>query len=69
MRLGLSPDKPVAVQQWQGLIAGTGVSFSYKPGLTIYSTVNYAARKFGVGRHCNVNDAKKACPGINSKSI
>ncbi|KHE82993.1 hypothetical protein GE21DRAFT_510 [Neurospora crassa] len=47
VRLGIPDDKPVAVQQWQGLIA-----------------VNYPARSFGIGRHCNVSEAKKLCPDL-----
>ncbi|KAK3949243.1 hypothetical protein QBC32DRAFT_40683 [Pseudoneurospora amorphoporcata] len=47
VRLGIPVDKPVAVQQWQGLIA-----------------VNYPARSFGIGRHCNVSEAKKLCPDL-----
>ncbi|KAF4455312.1 DNA polymerase eta subunit [Fusarium austroafricanum] len=47
VRLGISNDKPLAVQQWQGLIA-----------------VNYPAREFGIGRHCNIEEAKKLCPGL-----
>ncbi|KAI3583101.1 hypothetical protein IWW34DRAFT_816707 [Fusarium oxysporum f. sp. albedinis] len=47
VRLGIPEDKPLAVQQWQGLIA-----------------VNYPAREFGIGRHCNVEEAKKLCPEL-----
>ncbi|KAK3331130.1 hypothetical protein B0H66DRAFT_467727 [Apodospora peruviana] len=47
VRLGISEDQPLAVQQWQGLIA-----------------VNYSARKYGIGRHCNITEAKKLCPGL-----
>ncbi|KAH7029447.1 impB/mucB/samB family protein [Microdochium trichocladiopsis] len=52
VRLGLPDDQPLAVQQWQGLIA-----------------VNYAARKFGIGRHCNVTEAKKLCPGLIAQHV
>ncbi|KAK3337483.1 hypothetical protein B0T19DRAFT_438145 [Cercophora scortea] len=47
IRLGTPEDQPLAVQQWQGLIA-----------------VNYPAREFGIGRHCNVTEAKKLCPKL-----
>ncbi|CAM1501725.1 Fc.00g037090.m01.CDS01 [Cosmosporella sp. VM-42] len=47
VRLGTSEDQPLAVQQWQGLIA-----------------VNYPARKSGIGRHCNIAEAKKLCPDL-----
>ncbi|KAK0612298.1 hypothetical protein B0T17DRAFT_593348 [Bombardia bombarda] len=47
VRLRIPEDQPLAVQQWQGLIA-----------------VNYPARQFGIGRHCNVIEAKKLCPKL-----
>lgn len=47
VRLGVDVDTPLAVQQWQGLIA-----------------INYAARKFGLGRHVTCTEAKKLCPDI-----
>ncbi|KAM7216642.1 hypothetical protein V8F06_007957 [Rhypophila decipiens] len=47
LRLKIPEDKPLAVQQWQGLIA-----------------INYPARKHGIGRHCNVTEAKKLCPDL-----
>ncbi|KAJ4298447.1 DNA-directed DNA polymerase eta rad30 [Collariella sp. IMI 366227] len=47
VRLNVPEDQPLAVQQWQGLIA-----------------VNYPARSFGIGRHCNVTEAKKLCPSL-----
>ncbi|KAL9488199.1 hypothetical protein ACSS6W_000476 [Trichoderma asperelloides] len=47
VRLGIPEDKPLAVQQWQGLIA-----------------VNYPARTWGIGRHCNITEAKKLCPDL-----
>ncbi|KAI9614241.1 hypothetical protein H4Q26_009384 [Puccinia striiformis f. sp. tritici PST-130] len=40
-------DKPLAVQQWRGLIA-----------------VNYPARKFGITRHLDCDEAKKLCPDL-----
>ncbi|RFU81576.1 hypothetical protein TARUN_632 [Trichoderma arundinaceum] len=52
VRLGIPEDKPVAVQQWQGLIA-----------------VNYAARKWGIGRHCNIAEAKKLCPDLIAQHV
>ncbi|KAK2592926.1 DNA-directed DNA polymerase eta rad30 [Conoideocrella luteorostrata] len=52
VRLGLPEDKPLAVQQWQGLIA-----------------VNYAARDCGIGRHCNVVEAKKLCPDLIAQHV
>ncbi|KAK8877090.1 sister chromatid cohesion protein Eso1 [Apiospora arundinis] len=52
VRLGTPEDQPLAVQQWQGLIA-----------------VNYPARKFGIGRHCTVTDAKKMCPQLISQHV
>ncbi|KAI0476422.1 DNA/RNA polymerase [Xylariaceae sp. FL0804] len=52
VRLGIAEDQPLAVQQWQGLIA-----------------VNYPARKFGIGRHCTVTDAKKLCPQLISQHV
>ncbi|KAK2075394.1 hypothetical protein P8C59_009523 [Phyllachora maydis] len=52
VRLGVAEDQPLAVQQWQGLIA-----------------VNYPARKFGIGRHCTVTDAKKLCPDLVSQHV
>ncbi|KAL8383552.1 hypothetical protein RB595_010653 [Gaeumannomyces hyphopodioides] len=47
VRLGIPEDKPLAVQQWQGLIA-----------------VNYPARKFGINRHCPIDEARKLCPEL-----
>ena len=47
VRLGVSAEQPLAVQQWQGLIA-----------------INYPARKFGINRHANISEAKKACPDL-----
>ncbi|PON21505.1 hypothetical protein TGAM01_v209668 [Trichoderma gamsii] len=52
IRLGVTEDKPLAVQQWQGLIA-----------------VNYPARKWGIGRHCNVEEAKKLCPDLIAQHV
>ncbi|KAK7917633.1 sister chromatid cohesion protein eso1 [Apiospora marii] len=52
VRLGTPEDQPLAVQQWQGLIA-----------------VNYPARKFGIGRHCTVTDAKKMCPQLIAQHV
>lgn len=31
--------------------------------------VNYPARKFGIGRHCTVTDAKKMCPQLISQHV
>lgn len=31
--------------------------------------VNYPARKFGIGRHCTVTDAKKLCPDLVSQHV
>lgn len=47
VRLGIDPEKPLVVLQWQALIA-----------------VNYPARKYGISRMDNVNDAKKRCPHL-----
>ncbi|KAI8071667.1 hypothetical protein BC940DRAFT_293396 [Gongronella butleri] len=47
VRLGMSPDQPLAVQQWSNLIA-----------------VNYEARKYGVSRHCDKDEARRLCPEI-----
>ncbi|KAM0414611.1 hypothetical protein ACHAPT_013550 [Fusarium lateritium] len=52
VRLGILKDKPLAVQQWQGLIA-----------------VNYPARESGIGRHCNVDEAKKLCPDLIAQHV
>ncbi|KHO00942.1 sister chromatid cohesion protein Eso1 [Metarhizium album ARSEF 1941] len=52
VRLGIPEDKPLAVQQWQGLIA-----------------VNYPARDWGIGRHCNVTEAKKLCPHLIAQHV
>ncbi|KAK8070465.1 sister chromatid cohesion protein eso1 [Apiospora hydei] len=52
VRLGTPEDQPLAVQQWQGLIA-----------------VNYPARKFGIGRHSTVTDAKKMCPQLIAQHV
>ncbi|KAK7946130.1 sister chromatid cohesion protein eso1 [Apiospora aurea] len=52
VRLGTPEDQPLAVQQWQGLIA-----------------VNYPARKFGIGRHCTVTEAKKMCPQLIAQHV
>ncbi|KAL7938397.1 DNA/RNA polymerase [Trichoderma chlorosporum] len=52
VRLGVPEDKPLAVQQWQGLIA-----------------VNYPARKWEIGRHCNVTEAKKLCPELIAQHV
>ncbi|KAG5929041.1 hypothetical protein E4U42_007352 [Claviceps africana] len=52
VRLGVPEDQPLAVQQWQGLIA-----------------INYPARSFGIGRHCNVTEAKKLCPDLIAQHV
>ncbi|KAL6917511.1 hypothetical protein FSHL1_008941 [Fusarium sambucinum] len=52
VRLGIPEDKPLAVQQWQGLIA-----------------VNYPAREHGIGRHCDVEEAKKLCPELIAQHV
>ncbi|KAL6893288.1 hypothetical protein GGI43DRAFT_177067 [Trichoderma evansii] len=52
IRLGVPEDTPLAVQQWQGLIA-----------------VNYSARKWGIGRHCNITEAKKLCPDLIAQHV
>ncbi|GAB0133185.1 hypothetical protein EsDP_00001598 [Epichloe bromicola] len=52
VRLGVPEDQPLAVQQWQGLIA-----------------INYPARSFGIGRHCNVAEAKKLCPELIAQHV
>ncbi|KAF5024773.1 hypothetical protein F66182_3151 [Fusarium sp. NRRL 66182] len=52
IRLGIPEDKPLAVQQWQGLIA-----------------INYPAREHGIGRHCNVDEAKKLCPELITQHV
>lgn len=52
VRLGVPDDRPLAVQQWQGLIA-----------------VNYAAREAGIGRHCNVSEAKQLCPDLIAQHV
>ncbi|KAH8171535.1 impB/mucB/samB family protein [Sarocladium implicatum] len=52
VRLGVPEDKPLAVQQWQGLIA-----------------INYPARAAGIGRHCDVNEAKKLCPELIAQHV
>jgi len=52
IRLGVPEDKPLAVQQWQGLIA-----------------INYAAREAGIGRHCDVKEAKKLCPELIAQHV
>ncbi|RGP80934.1 DNA polymerase eta subunit [Fusarium longipes] len=52
VRLGIPEDKPLAVQQWQGLIA-----------------INYAAREYGIGRHCNIEEAKKLCPELIAQHV
>ncbi|KOS22331.1 N-acetyltransferase eso1 [Escovopsis weberi] len=52
VRLGIPEDQPLAVQQWQGLIA-----------------INYPARKWGIGRHCNVAEAKKMCPDLIAQHV
>ncbi|TLD07299.1 hypothetical protein PgNI_10446 [Pyricularia grisea] len=52
VRLGVDEDKPLAVQQWQGLIA-----------------VNYPARKFGISRHCTIDDALKLCPELQVQHV
>ncbi|KAJ4132737.1 DNA-directed DNA polymerase eta rad30 [Fusarium falciforme] len=52
VRLGTPEDKPLAVQQWQGLIA-----------------VNYPARESGIGRHCNIDEAKKLCPDLIAQHV
>ncbi|KAF5674876.1 dna polymerase eta subunit [Fusarium heterosporum] len=51
-RLGVPEDKPLAVQQWQGLIA-----------------VNYPAREHGIGRHCDIEEAKKLCPELITQHV
>ncbi|KAL6882387.1 DNA/RNA polymerase [Trichoderma longibrachiatum] len=52
VRLGVPEDKPLAVQQWQGLIA-----------------INYPARKWNIGRHCDVAEAKKLCPELIAQHV
>ncbi|KAK7432830.1 DNA-directed DNA polymerase eta rad30 [Neonectria magnoliae] len=52
VRLGLPKDQPLAVQQWQGLIA-----------------VNYPAREWGIGRHCDIAEAKKLCPDLIAQHV
>ncbi|KAK9424121.1 putative N-acetyltransferase eso1 [Seiridium unicorne] len=52
VRLGIPEDQPLAVQQWQGLIA-----------------INYPARKFGIGRHCTLTEAKKMCPQLIAQHV
>lgn len=52
VRLGVPADQPLAVQQWQGLIA-----------------VNYPARAHGIGRHCDVTEAKKLCPDLIAQHV
>ncbi|KAG9254133.1 uncharacterized protein F5Z01DRAFT_724073 [Emericellopsis atlantica] len=52
VRLGIPEDKPLAVQQWYGLIA-----------------INYAARAAGIGRHCNVEEARKLCPNLIAQHV
>ncbi|KAI0522120.1 sister chromatid cohesion protein Eso1 [Xylaria bambusicola] len=52
VRLGIDEEQPLAVQQWQGLIA-----------------INYSARKFGIGRHCTVTEAKKLCPNLVAQHV
>ncbi|EGR50009.1 uncharacterized protein TRIREDRAFT_59417 [Trichoderma reesei QM6a] len=52
VRLGIPEDKPLAVQQWQGLIA-----------------INYPARKWQIGRHCDVAEAKKLCPELIAQHV
>ncbi|KAI9802627.1 MAG: hypothetical protein M1825_002649 [Sarcosagium campestre] len=52
VRLGLSEDQPLAVQQWQGLIA-----------------INYAARKFGLTRHIDIDKAKELCPQLITQHV
>ncbi|KAH8838479.1 hypothetical protein MCOR27_008466 [Pyricularia oryzae] len=52
VRLGVDEDRPLAVQQWQGLIA-----------------VNYPARKFGISRHCTIDDALKLCPELQVQHV
>ncbi|KAF4512688.1 hypothetical protein G6O67_000037 [Ophiocordyceps sinensis] len=52
VRLGIPEDRPLAVQQWQGLIA-----------------VNYPARESGIGRHCDVDEAKKLCPDLIAQHV
>ncbi|KAF3940361.1 hypothetical protein ABW19_dt0202327 [Dactylella cylindrospora] len=47
VRLGVPEDQPLAVQQWDALIA-----------------VNYPARKFGINRMRNVEEAKRKCPEL-----
>ncbi|KAG6008815.1 hypothetical protein E4U21_003844 [Claviceps maximensis] len=31
--------------------------------------INYPARSFGIGRHCNVDEAKKLCPGLIAQHV
>ncbi|KAM0325078.1 hypothetical protein ACHAQA_007617 [Verticillium albo-atrum] len=52
VRLNTPEDQPLAVQQWQGLIA-----------------INYAARSFGIGRHCTLTEAKKLCPDLIAQHV
>ncbi|KFH47018.1 N-acetyltransferase-like protein [Hapsidospora chrysogenum ATCC 11550] len=55
VRLGVPEDKPLAVQQWYAM-----------QGLI---AINYPAREAGIGRHCNVTEAKKLCPSLIAQHV
>lgn len=73
VRLGLSPDEPLAVQQWQGLIA---VNYAArKAGIKRYAIVVFQSPiALSVlpscgHRHCTASEAKKLCPGSSTVSL
>jgi DNA polymerase eta len=65
VRLGTPEDQPLAVQQWykRTLLALQffALLILIRQGLI---AINYPARKFGIGRHCTLTEAKKMCPQL-----
>lgn len=61
LRLGVAPEIPLAVQQWNNLIAGNAAEVCHS---CLTSLVNYPARDAGVKRHTSVPEALLKCPQL-----
>src|SRR5882724_519809 len=62
VRLGVSEDQPLAVQQWYSpFFSPVAVAKQFRQGLI---AINYPSRKFGLSRHSNIAEAKKLCPNL-----
>lgn len=71
IRLGLPEDQPLAVQQWcvqfHPLYSCLDANMSIRRQGLI--AVNYPARASGIGRHCNIVEAKKLCPTLITQHV